>query len=54
MAGTTEKQTLLLVVDPSVSNLCRSKQCQFVSQLHSLYSIDKDLPENENKILGVG
>jgi hypothetical protein len=54
MAGITEKQTLLLVVDPSVSNLCHSKQCKFVSRLYSLYSIDKDLSENENEILDVG
>lgn len=54
MAGITEKQTLLFVVDPSVSNLCHSKQCQFVSRLHSHYSIDKDLSENENKIFDVG
>jgi hypothetical protein len=54
MAGTTEKQTLLLVVVPSVSNLCHSKQCQFVSWIHSLCSIDKDLSDNENRILDVG
>ena len=54
MAGTTEKQTLLLVVDPSVSSLCHSKHYQFVSRLHSLYLTDKDLSENENKILDIG
>jgi len=30
MAGTTEKQSMLLVVDLSVSNLCHSRQCQLV------------------------
>jgi hypothetical protein len=54
MAGITEKQALMLVVDPSVSNLCHSKKCQIVSRLHSLYSIDKDLSENENEVLDVG
>lgn len=54
LVGATGKQALLLVVDSYVANLCHSQQCQLVSRLHSLYPIDKEQWEGDNKILAVG